>query len=196
MRCVAIRPGSPAPHTGRGFTVIELAVTLVVLAILVVSAVPFMRDFVGGRIAESQAEELVSSLRQARSEAMKRLVEVSVCAGKNLDTADAQCSGSKTWSQGWISFIDYNNNGVRETDEPVLRVFSGPAGLKSAEGSAQSLTVARTGILLRTDGAALPSDAQSWVRFAPNSGSDRSARTICVNRQGRVALFKGAVACA
>ncbi|MBQ0933356.1 GspH/FimT family pseudopilin [Ideonella sp. 4Y16] len=175
---------------------VELAVTLVVLAALVMSAVPFMRDFVGGRIAESQAEELVSSLRQARSEAMKRLVEVSVCAGKNLTTDNAECSGSRTWSQGWISFVDYNNNGIREAGEPVLRVFAGPAGLKAADGSVQSLTLARTGILLRADGAALTNDAQSWVRFAPNTGSDRSARTICVNRQGRVALLKGAGACA
>jgi type IV fimbrial biogenesis protein FimT len=153
-------------------------------------------DFVGGRIAESQGEELTSSLRQARSEAMKRLVEVSICAGKKLNTDSAECSGSKTWSQGWISFVDYNNNGVREASEPVLRVSAAPAGLKAAEGSVQSLTMARTGILLRADGAALADDNQLWVRFAPSNGSDRSARTICVNRQGRVTLLKGAVECA
>jgi type IV fimbrial biogenesis protein FimT len=176
--------------------VIELAVTLVVLAALVAAAVPFMRELVGGRIAETQAEEMVSTLRQARSEAMKRRVEVTVCAGRKLTGADAECSGSSTWSDGWISFVDYNNDGDRDDDEPLLRVFAGPAGLKTAEASAFSLTMARTGILLRVDGAALADDAPSWMRFAPKSGSDRAARTICVNRQARVSLSKGADECA
>lgn len=175
---------------------IELAVTLVVLAALVVGAVPFMSDFLGGRIAESQAEEMVSTLRQARSEAMKRRVEITVCAGKNLSSDNPICSGSATWSEGWISFLDYDNDGIRDDDEPLVRVFSGPAGLKTAEGSVHSLTLARTGILLRADGAALDDDTPSWMRFAPSSGSTRAARTICVNRQARVALLKGAGECA
>jgi len=196
MRCVAVRPTPPRRQAAGGFTLIELAVTLVVMAALVAAAVPFMRDFVGGRVVESQAEEMVSTLRQARSEAMKRLVEVTVCAGTNLSGANASCSGSATWSDGWISFVDYNNNGQRDAGEPLLRVFAGPAGLKTSGGTVYSLTMARTGILLRANGAQVNGDAQSWMSFSPKSGSDRAARTICVNRQGRVAQYKGAGQCA
>lgn len=196
MRSVAVRPTPPRRLAEQGFTLVELAVTLVVLAALVAAAVPFMRDFVGGRLVESQAEEMVSTLRQARSEAMKRRLEVSVCAGKSLSGANAACSGTATWSDGWISFVDYNNNGERDAGEPLLRVFAGPAGLKASGGTVYSLTLARTGILLRANGAQVTGDAQSWMSFSPKSGSDRAARTICVNRQGRVALFKGAGQCA
>ncbi|MBN8486859.1 MAG: GspH/FimT family protein [Burkholderiales bacterium] len=172
-----------------------MAVTLVVMAALVAAAMPFMSEFIGSRTAESYAEEMVSTLRQARSEAMKRRLEVTVCAGQDLSDANASCSGTATWSEGWISFVDFNNDGDRDADEPLLRVFSGPIGLKTSVASAHSLTLARTGILLRADGAALDGDDPSSVRFEPSKGSDRAARTVCVNRQGRVALLKGAGAC-
>jgi type IV fimbrial biogenesis protein FimT len=66
----------------RGFTLLELMVTIAVLAILTTIAVPNFRDLVQNNRVTTQANELVSALTFARTEAVKRgrNVEVEVAA--------------------------------------------------------------------------------------------------------------------
>jgi len=95
-----------------GFTLIELMVTLVVAVILVVIAVPGFRTIIQNNRASTQANELLSAMTLARSEAIKRGTNVSVCSSTNQST----CAASTTWSTGWIVFVDINNNGTFDDD--------------------------------------------------------------------------------
>ena len=63
-----------------GFTLVELMVTLTVLAILVGVALPSFRDMILNNRRTAIVNDLVSSLLLARSEAIKRGQPVSVCA--------------------------------------------------------------------------------------------------------------------
>ncbi|MGB9128631.1 MAG: GspH/FimT family pseudopilin [Thiobacillus sp.] len=85
-----------APATTRGFTLIELMVTLSVLAILLAVAIPNYQIFVVSSRVASQANDMVASLSLARSEAVKRSANVTVCASSD----GATCTG--TWTQGWV----------------------------------------------------------------------------------------------
>lgn len=69
MRCVAAR------RLG-GFTVVELAVTLLVLAILVRFAAPSMGTWIGNQRLRTSAESILHGLAVARSEAMRRNARV------------------------------------------------------------------------------------------------------------------------
>jgi type IV fimbrial biogenesis protein FimT len=82
----------------RGFTLIELMVTLSVGGILLALAVPSFSAFVQNSRLTAQANSLVRSLDYARSEAIKRDTAVSVCAA---DINSTTCNGSATWSTGW-----------------------------------------------------------------------------------------------
>lgn len=195
MPCCKDRSCTARPQAGRGFTLVELIVTVTILAVLMAFAGPAMVDFVAARAAEAQAEELVSSLRQARSEAMKRRVEVTLCAGKDLEDSKAACSGSKDWSGGWVSFVDYDADATRDDNEGLVRVVTGQSGLKSNNASAQSITMARTGILLLADAAPIADDTDQRILVQTLKGSDRAARTVCINKQGRVSVQKGDVQC-
>ena len=64
----------------RGFTLLELMVTVAVAAILTTVAVPGFRDLVQNNRVTSQTNELVAALTMARTEAIKRgrAVEVTV----------------------------------------------------------------------------------------------------------------------
>jgi len=84
------------PASKRGFTLIELLVTLAVLGILLSIAIPNLQIFIVNSRIASQANELVSALSYARSEAIKRAAPVTVCASND----QATCTG--TWVQGWI----------------------------------------------------------------------------------------------
>lgn len=74
----------------RGFTLIELMVTLTVLAILMGVGVPSFRNFVAGQKVKTVSHDLMSALVIARSEAIKRNASVTLAPV----TAD-------TWVSGW-----------------------------------------------------------------------------------------------
>ena len=83
------------PHRGaqpseRGFTLIELMVTVSVLAILLAVAAPSFSEFVAGQKVKTAANDLTTALILARSEAIKRNADIVVAPV----TAD-------TWASGW-----------------------------------------------------------------------------------------------
>lgn len=177
----------------RGFTLIELLVTVAIAAILLSLAAPAMQQFVTQKAVSSSSDELVSAMRFARSEALKRSSPVSVCGGNGkTDAATAACT-AKDWSKGWIVFADRDGDGVYKngTDE-LLRVrqtvsqqASGPA--PSASGAVEFVA----------NGMAL--GAQSFT-FTPNlnvtnSNYESFKRVVCVNAQGRTNVVSGSGPC-
>lgn len=84
-------PGdNAAPTPAQGFTLVELAVTLAVLAILVTLAVPAFTTLINGNRLTAQANELVADIQMARSEAVRRNQRVTLCP--SID--NAVCSGT------------------------------------------------------------------------------------------------------
>lgn len=82
----------------RGLTTIELMVVIVVLAILMMIAVPSFRDASLGSRLSAAANNLLASVQLARSEAIKRNQTVTLCASSD----GAACAASGGWEQGWI----------------------------------------------------------------------------------------------
>jgi len=100
----------------RGFTLIELLVTITVLAIILGIGVPGLRDFVLNNRQVSAVNEMVASLQYARTEAITRNRNVSLCPSSN----GTSCSGSD-WAAGWIVFHDQDGDGSVDGGDTVLR---------------------------------------------------------------------------
>lgn len=84
-----------------GFTLVELMVTVAVLAILITLAVPSFRDLLSNSRSATLTNELVFSLKLARSEAIKRGVFTEVCPRANAEAATCSASADD-WSNGWV----------------------------------------------------------------------------------------------
>jgi type IV fimbrial biogenesis protein FimT len=110
--------------TTRGFTLLELMVTLAVAAILFSVAVPNMQAFARNNRLTAASNDLLRSFHLARTEAIKRQQNVVVCASADPTAASPVCSyGDFT---GWIVFQDTNANW--QADDPVLEPVLQRAG--------------------------------------------------------------------
>jgi len=90
-----------SPSKGRGFTLIELMVTLVILAILTMIALPSFRDTIRRNRVNSASNALLADLNYARAEAIDRGQIVTLCPSPDA----ANCtSGGTSWSAGWMIY--------------------------------------------------------------------------------------------
>nr|WP_286196451.1 GspH/FimT family pseudopilin [Thalassotalea sp. G20_0] len=103
----------------RGFTLVEMMITIVLIAIMVNLVVPL------GQIAEKFKLEYVNqrlyaSAVLARSEAIKRAETVSVCRSTTGDG----CQPGVNWADGWIVFVNRNGNNHVDWGEDIIRVYN------------------------------------------------------------------------
>jgi|SRR5579864_1460588 len=82
----------------KGFTLVEVLVTLTIAAILVSIALPGMRTMVQNDRQMTQTNTLVMALNAARSEARKQDVTVNVCP-----STDGLTCNTNNWASGWIA---------------------------------------------------------------------------------------------
>jgi type IV fimbrial biogenesis protein FimT len=107
-----------------GFTLIELIVTLAIAAIVLTVGIPSFRELLRENRLATQANEFLAALALTRSEALKRGVRVTLC--KSAD--GASCTANGGYEQGWVVFVDPNNNATVDTGEVILRVYGALPG--------------------------------------------------------------------
>jgi len=92
----------------KGFTLIELMMTLSIAAILLTVAVPSYITFTKNSRLTAQTNKVIAAVSLARGEASKRGTRVVLCRSDEVGQADPDCSGSsgtsKDWSNGWLVF--------------------------------------------------------------------------------------------
>lgn len=106
----------------RGFTLLELMITLFISAIILSIGVPSFRGVMQNQRMTTATNELITSLNMAKSEAIKRVVYVSICKSSNgVTCGDAGTS----WNDGWIVFANATvaNLGVRDFADEIIRVY-------------------------------------------------------------------------
>lgn len=158
---------SPLTPSARqhGFTLVELVVTIALLAILTTLAAPSFSEVLRQWRRDSATRELTTSLQLARSEAIKTSRQIVVCPS----TDGASCADDTEWNTGWIVFVDdevvtlaSTGNPVVNTNERILKVVSAQSGVESIESS----------------------DGVDWMQFLPNGLMGSATTTFTVTPSG------------
>ena len=134
MRVLGLRwsnpTAGPTMHPKiRGFTVIELLVTVGLLAALVALAVPSLLSAGQAVSLPAHAQDLQSLLNNARSLAMIHQQSVFVCGASPVSEkpalASAPCDPHGEWRHGIHVIVDHNRNQAPDVDD-FIQLFKPP----------------------------------------------------------------------
>lgn len=156
-------------HGQRGFTLIELMVTIVVMAILLAIVIPSFTDITLGSKLRAQANDLAAGALLARSEAVKRNVAMRLCASSD----GATCSGS--WVDGWIVITGSTGGGTVITKH-------------AAASSGFHINSGVTSIVFQSSGVGSTSTTLTVCRASPSVGSQE--RVVSISATGRTRVTK------
>lgn len=177
-----------------GFTLIELMVTLTVLAILLALAIPSFAQLLAANRVSTETSELIASLNLARSEAVRRGQAVT------LRAVDAS-----NYSKAWRVFADLDQDGAQssttnETDGKPLREvgpFSGTTTIRRVSRSAPpgpftysdvpASDSARSYLVFTARGS-VAANAQAFFRICDSAHPTLQGRIVQVNAVGKVTL--------
>lgn len=166
----------------RGFTLIELMVTVAVLAILSALAMPSMIRLIDNSRVSGAVSEYVAAINLARSEAVRRGSRVTICAAQSPTVCKA---GAGDWTAGYIVFADDGpapgdpgTPGTLDAGEEVIKQRGEWAGVATVVGSA---TVRRVSYL--ASGRLEVGTMIGTVAFTPSTSQEQ--RYVCIDRSGR-----------
>lgn len=177
----------PRDRASRGFTLIELMVTISVAAVLLGIATPSFRDMAIRNRLSGYTNDFIATVNYARSEAVRRGAQVAICRSSD----GATCSGS--WSDGWIVFANLDNDSPAVIDtggtpEPLLKVHEALGTgytLDPDANFATSVAYGRDGAATNTgifavchDGAVVGARAIVLTRLRPRVAKDTNGDRI------------------
>lgn len=158
----------------RGFTLVELMVTLALAAMLLTLAIPSVTNQLRGWQRDSATKAFTAHVQLARSEAIKTSRRVVMCSSSN----GAACANSNNWRSGWLVFVDSNGNGNIDAGETVLVSRGASSGLTSmlASGNVQRLAFMPNGLMASN---------ATTLQVIPTGNASIQINEVTVNRIGR-----------
>ena len=158
-----------------GFTLIELMVTLAVVAIVAGIAAPSFSDMMQDNRLITSSNELLGGIALTRSEAIKRGERVVICQSSN----STSCGGnSSNWHQGWIVFVDENTNG--SVDDASTDIIS----VHQALNDSITLSMNNNALSYDGDGLAVNLTNEVFFTFCDDRG-DANRRGLGISITGR-----------
>ena len=164
----------------RGFTAIELMVTLAILGVLMALAGPSFAQWMESWRVRQATEQLRDTLQFARSEAIKRSGQVVIQKIPNNTNGCTSAPNSSDWGCGWTVCHDTNNSGTCTAADTLLQRIDAPRAIEVTRSSgAASIKFNRWGLV-----------AGSYLGFnivpLDKNISHPGARGLCMSSGGRI----------
>ena len=157
-----------------GYTLIELMLTITILAIVTSLAVPPMQDFLTRYRNETIGRKLFDLISLSRSKAYGHGRIYTLCP-----SSDSESCGSD-WARGALLFIDNDGNGERDTDERIERVLP-----KLDEGASLEWRSFNSKSYLQYRPNGLTLNQNGNFAYCPPSGEEKYGWIIVLNATGR-----------
>ncbi len=158
------------PLPQRGFTLIELMVTMAIAAVLLMVAVPSMTEFKRNAELTSATNSLLGAINAARGEAIKRGMHAMVVPSGN----------GADWNNGVIVFVDQNrDNTYVAADDKLIMTQLALAPYFTVTASNNVNTVAKPGA--------------PYIMFDPSGFARTDTGTVGVAAAGTLTIARNDV---
>jgi type IV fimbrial biogenesis protein FimT len=157
-------------------------IVVVIIAVMLTVAAPSFYTTIKNNQLRTEADRIVTSFNLARSESVKRNIDVVICASSD----GATCTGSA--AQGWLIFADLDQGEDLDAGvDPMLKVY---------EALPQGYTITKTdgtaygggNIAFYPDGS---SNSPETIYLCSQDKDASAAWAIRVNPVGRVTASRG-----
>jgi type IV fimbrial biogenesis protein FimT len=172
---------------------VVLALAGVILAI----GAPNFNQFRANSRLTGAANDFLTSIQAARTEAVKRGLPVALCPSDTPDADDAECSDLGD-AEGWIVFVDANNDCLRDSasdDEVIVRGEWFGHDSVGVDSNGSCISFAATGFL-QPEGVTGVTPARNTI-FCDARGKDAvvgttvsAARGVLVGQTGRARVTR------
>ena len=163
----------------RGFTLGELMISLAVLGIGLSLAVPGFQTVMNNNRRAGAVNQMIATMHMARSEAVTRNVQVTVCPSSNGTACEAV-----DWNKGWLYFPDLDSNRQVNGAEIVLGSVPEAAHLEIDSSEFTTFFVYRPSGRVMVN---LPANNSGQLTFCDTRGADH-ARVVTVSTSGQPRL--------
>ncbi len=154
----------------KGVTLLEMMITLAILAIVLTVVAPSMQNFLIKNRITGEINEVSGVIQYARHLAIDEQTPVVVCPSTDFKTCGTD------WNNPKIVFIDSNADGDRNDAEDLLVTTT-------KASNSTKMTGPNTDIQFQDTGA---STQAFTIKICPNNNDAKFARAISVSLQGRV----------
>ena len=160
-----------------GFTLIEVMIALVILAVLTALALPAFSQFMLSNRLTASANMLVADFSLARIEAARRGMSVRVCRA----ASSTSCESSGTdWSSGYILWSDTNGDDSLQASEIIKYAEPLPSGVTLTASTGAVVTFLPYGVI---------SGGSAWT-FSMCIAGAASGRELGLPATGRPSVKK------
>ncbi|WP_285164690.1 GspH/FimT family pseudopilin [Shewanella goraebulensis] len=168
----------------KGFTLVELMVTVAVAAILLTVGVPSLTSLYEGHRANSNISKIHSSIQFARSQAVSYGSRVSVCPfnGTSCDT---------NWTKGFSVFIDNGTLGTLDTTNGIQDTI-----LRTVDSfdSEDFITSSLSRYTFNADGLMNLSQTGNII-YCPGEKTNPDSKGFTIGVSGRISTIETSVTC-
>jgi type IV fimbrial biogenesis protein FimT len=164
----AAAPGDPKSQ--RGLNLLELMMAIAILGIVLAVGIPSYSAMTISNGLTNDTNDLVATMQFARSEAITRGENVTVCAANG--TLDG-CSGGGDWTTGWV-ILDAGGNPIR-VHSPLTENTAAEVNIQNGVGA----------VIFNRNG--FSTNART-IRMCGPKGDARRIRGVVVSPDGRIRL--------
>ena len=171
-----------------GFTIIELMIVLVIVALVMVIGLPSYKLALSANNANTEINALLADLQHIRAEAIKQGLTMEVCAADTSlyqsSGATFACSGLTTWTSGWIGCLASSCAGATYA--------SGLISVHAPLTSGNTLTGTVSAVTFNYFGFSTYASARSITDAPPGTiSSANQKKTLCISGVGSLQTVTG-----
>lgn len=174
-----------------GLTLIELIVTLTVLAVLAGLALPSFTPLLERWRTNQAISDLESTLFYARTESIRRGGGLSLIPNTTNGTCTAQAN---EWHCGWSLVIDSNQTAAADTGTSPVRSADAYSGLSlTTPANSMAIVVDRWGVMQLKQQSGYSTVFEFTVQ--PSSNTTTHGQKLCIKPSGHFQKIESTSAC-